>query len=151
MKKLIMITAILALAASAAGSARSEEEPTEEQIREYAFDYMKQFPKSMSDREIAVQLASTIYFLEKIQLLCPRYFYVNAKRVRYSYVLRLGTWMTMFGPGKTSTSILNEVTAKKNQDFNNTINKQGWCERVKELGTKAFSWGWLFEEGELEG
>jgi hypothetical protein len=32
----------------------------------------------------------------------------------------------------------------------NTINKQGWCERVKELGTKAFSWGWLFEEGELE-
>jgi hypothetical protein len=148
-RNLLMMAAALALTASAAGSARSADEPTPEMIREYAFDYMKQFPKSMSDRQIASQLASTIFFLEKIQLVCPTYFFVNAKRVRFSYLLRLGTWGTMFGPGRTATSILNETSAKRNADFNNTVNKQEWCERAKELGTKAFGWDWLFEAGEL--
>jgi hypothetical protein len=148
MKKLIMITAALALVALVTNSAHSADEPTSEEIRAYAFDYMKQFPKDMSDRQIASQLASTIFFLEKIQLVCPSYFYVNANRVRYSYLLRQGTWATMFGPGKTATSILNEVGAKRNEDFNNTISKKEWCERIKAFGTKTFGWGSLFEVGE---
>jgi hypothetical protein len=62
--------------------------------------------------------------------------------------MRQGTWATMFGPRKTSTSILNEVSAKRNADFNNTIDKQEWCERIKALGTEAFGWDFLFEAGE---
>ena len=116
---------------------------------EYAFSYMRQLSEQkMSDREIANQLASTIIWLEKIQLLCSSYYYVNVNRVRYSYILRQGTWSMMFGPGKTSTSILNEASAKRNQEFNNSLSKKEWCESVKAYGIKMFSWGPLFEVGD---
>jgi hypothetical protein len=49
-RNLLMMAAALALVASTAGSARSADEPTSEEVRAYAFEYMKQFPKSMSDR-----------------------------------------------------------------------------------------------------
>ena len=78
----------------------------------------------MSDREIANQLASSIIWLEKVQLVCPSYYYVNAGRARYNYLLRQGTWSMMFGPGKTSTAILNEASAKRNQEFNNSTSKK---------------------------
>jgi hypothetical protein len=141
----IAAVALLALMGTAGADFR---DPTSEEIREYALDYMKQFPKDVSDRQIAIQLASSIFFLEKLQLVCPSYFYVNANRVRYTYLLRQGTWAMMFGVGKTATSILNEVSAKRNEDFNNTISKKEWCERVKALGIKTFSWDFLFEVGE---
>ena len=67
-------------------------------------------------------------------LICPSYYYVNAPRARFSYLLRQGTWGTMFGPGKTSTSIMNEASAKRNQEFNNSVSKKEWCENVKAFG-----------------
>jgi hypothetical protein len=73
---------------------------------------------------------------------------VNASRARYNYILRQGTWAMMFGPGKTSTSILNEARAKRNQEFNNSISKKEWCENIKAFGVKTFGWGPLFEVGE---
>ena len=86
--------------------------PSSEEVREYAFGYVKQFSKkNMSDRPIASQLASSTIWLEKVQLVCPSYYYVM-RRARYDYLLRQGTWAMMFGPGKTSTSILNEASAK---------------------------------------
>jgi hypothetical protein len=149
LKRLIIVLGAVALLASTAviADARDDEpdEPTPEVIREYAFAYMKQFPQKMSDRDIANQLASTIYWLEKIQLVCPSYFHVNARRVRFSYLLRQGTWAMMFGPGKTSTSILNENNARRNQEFNNTVSKREWCEGIKAFGIKTFSWDDLFE------
>jgi hypothetical protein len=69
----------------------------------------------MSERETANQLASSIWWSEKLQLLCPSYFYVNARRARYDYLLRQGTWSMMFGVGKTATSILNEAAARPAQ------------------------------------
>jgi hypothetical protein len=125
MKKFMMaaLAALVTVAAAAIFAASvadaREDGPSSEEIREYAFSYMKQFSKqNMSDREIANQLASSIIWLEKVQLVCPSYYYVNASRARYDYLLRQGTWAMMFGPGKTSTSILNEASAKRNQEFN---------------------------------
>jgi hypothetical protein len=103
---------------------------------------------NMSERQIANQLATSIILSEKIQLVCPLYYYVNARRARYDYLLRQGTWAMMFGPGKTSTSILNEASAKRNQEFNNTISKKEWCENIKAFGVTTFGWGPLFEVGE---
>jgi hypothetical protein len=71
-------------------------------------------------RETANHLASSIWWSEKVQLLCPSYFYVNARRARYDYLLRQGTWNMFFGVGKTATSILNEAAARRNEEFNNT-------------------------------
>src|SRR5215831_5897273 len=78
---------------------------------------------------------------------CPSYFYVNARRARYDYLLRQGTWNMMFGPGKTATSILNEAAARRNEEFNNVVGaaKGAWCESVKAFGIKHFDWGPLFE------
>jgi hypothetical protein len=109
---------------------------------------MKQFSKEVSDRQIAYQLASSILFLEKIQLICHSYYYVNANRVRFLYRLRQGTWDMMFDGGKTATSILKEASAKRNQEFNNSVSKKGWCENIKALGIRTFDWGPLFEVGE---
>jgi hypothetical protein len=69
---------------------------------------------------------------------------VNASRARYDYLLRQGTRNMMFGPGKTSTSIMNEASAKKNREFNNNSSKRDWCENVKAFGIKTFDWGPLF-------
>jgi hypothetical protein len=141
--------ALLATTAVVAEARDKPSEPTPDVIREYAFDYMKRLSQQkLSDREIANQLASTVYWLEKIQLLCPSYFHVNARRVRFSYLLRMGTWYTFFGVGKTATSILNEASAKRNENFNNEVNKKAWCESLKAFGIKTFGWGDLFEEGE---
>jgi hypothetical protein len=98
---------------------------------------MQQLSKQkMSDREIANQLASTIIWLEKVQLICTTYYYVNARRARFDYLLRQGTWAMMFGPGKTSTSIMNEASARRNQEFNNSVSKKEWCEGIKAFGIK---------------
>jgi len=155
MKKFMMaaLAALVTVAAAAIFAASvadaREDGPSSEEIREYAFSYMKQLSKqNMSDREIANQLASSIIWLEKVQLVCPSYYYVNASRARYDYLLRQGTWAMMFGPGKTSTSILNEASAKRNQEFNNSISKTEWCETIKAFGVKTFGWGPLFEVGE---
>ena len=82
-----------------------------------------------------------------MQLLCPSYFYVNARRARHDYLLRQGTWNMMFGPGKTATSILNEAAARRNEEFNNVVGaKKGvWCESVKPFGIEHFGWSFLFE------
>src|SRR5258708_4604444 len=88
-----------------------DDEPSPEVIKEFAFNYMRQLSQQkLSDREIANQLASTIIWLEKLQVICPSYYYVNARRARFDYLLRQGTWAMMFGPGKTSTSIMNEAS-----------------------------------------
>jgi len=47
----------------------------------------------------------------------------------------------MFGPGKTSTSIMNEASARRNQEFNNSVSKKEWREGIKAFGIKTFSWG----------
>jgi len=148
MNKLIVaaLTALVAATASVANA--RDDEPSPEAIREYAFNYMRQFSQQkLSDREIANQLASSIWWSEKVQLLCPSYFYVNARKARYDYLLRQGTWNMMFGPGKTATSILNEAAARRNEEFNNVVGaaKGAWCESVKAFGIKTFGWGPLFE------
>jgi hypothetical protein len=51
----------------------------------------------------------------------------------------------MFDGGKTSTSIMNEASARRNQEFNNSVSKKEWCEGIKALGIKTFGWGPLFE------
>lgn len=149
MKKFI-VAALAALVAAAASIANArDDEPSPEVIKEFAFNYMRQFSQQkLSDREIANQLASTIIWSEKVQLICPSYYYVNARIARFDYLLRQGTWTMMFGPGKTSTSILNEASAKSNQEFNNSISKKEWCENIKAFGVKTFGWGPLFEVGE---
>jgi hypothetical protein len=117
---LVTVAAAAILAASVADA--REDGPSSKEIREYAFSYMKQFSKqNMSDREIANQLASSIIWLEKVQLVCPSYYYVNASRARYDYLLRQGTWAMMFGPGKTSTSIMNEASAKGSSGISRSI------------------------------
>jgi hypothetical protein len=71
-------------------------------------------------RETANHLASSIWCLRKCNCFAPSYFYVNARRARYDYLLRQGTWNMFFGVGKTATSILNEAAARRNEEFNNT-------------------------------
>jgi hypothetical protein len=149
MKKFIMaaLTALIAAAAPVANA--RDDEPSPEMIKDFAFNYMRQLSQQkLSDREIANQLASTIIWLEKLQLICPSYYYVNARKARFDYLLRQGTWAMMFGPGKTSTSIMNEASAKRNQELNNSVSKKEWCEGVKAFGTKTFGWGPLFEVDE---
>ena len=148
MKKFIMaaLTALIAAAAPVANA--RDDEPSPEAIDEFASNYMRQLSQQkLSDREIANQLASSIWWSEKLQLLCPSYFYVNARRARYDYLLRQGTWNMMFGPGKTATSILNEAARRRNENFNNVVGaaKGAWCEEVKAFGIKTFGWGPLFE------
>lgn len=151
MKKFI-VAALAALVAAAASVANArDDEPSPEAIREYASNYMRQFSQQkMSLRETANQLASSIWWSEKVQLLCPSYFYVNPRRARYDYLLRQGTWNMMFGPGKTATSILNEAAPRRNEEFNNVVGaaKGAWCESVKAFGIEHFGWAPLFEVGD---
>src|SRR5262245_58305234 len=78
------------------------------------------------------------------------YFYVNARRARYDYLLRQGTWNMMYGVGKTATSILNQAANRRNEEFNNVVGaaKGAWCESVKAFGIKHFGWAPLFEAGD---
>ena len=147
MKKLI-VAALAALVAAAASVADARDiEPSPEQIREYAFNYMQERQKQgLSDREKANQLASTMWWMEKMVLVCPSFFYVNASRARFHYLLRQGTWAMMFGPGKTATSILTENSARRIAEYNNSVSKKEWCEGVKAFGIKHFSWGRLSEQ-----
>lgn len=147
MKNMMAMAALAALMASAASIANArDDEPSQEVIRGFAANYMREgAQQKLSDRQIANQLASTIIWLEKVQLICPSYYYVNARRARFEYLLHQGTWAMMFGPGKTSTSIMNEASAKRNQEFNNNVSKQNWCEGIKAFGTKMFGWEPLFE------
>ena len=148
MKK-FTVAALAALVAAAAPVANArDDEPSSEAIEQYASNYMQTFSKQkMSLRETANQLASSIWWSEKVQLLCSSYFYVNARRARYDYLLRQGTWNMMFGPGTTATSILNEAARRRNENFNNVVGaaKGAWCEEVKAFGIKTFGWGPLFE------
>ena len=149
MKKFMMATVAAATIIAASVADARDDGPSPEEIREYAFSYMKQLSKqNLSDRQIANQLASAIFLSEKVQLVCQSYYYVNASRARYDYLMPQGTWAMMFGPGKTSTSILNEASAKRNQEFNNSISKKEWCENIKAFGVETFGWGPLFELGE---
>jgi hypothetical protein len=123
-----------------------DDEPSPEAIKAFAFTYMRQLSQQkLSDREIAGQLASTIISLEKVQLICPSYFYINTRRARFDYLLRQGTWAMMFGPGKTSTSIMNDASAKRNQEVNNSVSKKEWCDGIKAFGIETLGWGPLFE------
>jgi hypothetical protein len=143
----VAVLATLVAAAASVANAR-DDEPSPEVINEFASNYVRQLSQQkLSVRETANQLASSIWWSEKVQLLCPSYFYVNARRARYDYLLRQGTWNMMFGPGKTATSILNEAAARRNEEFNNVVGaaKGAWCESVKAFGIKTFGWGPLFE------
>jgi len=115
MKKFIVAAVVFIAAAASVANAR-DDEPSWEAVEQYARNYMQQLKKEgMSERETANQLASSIWWSEKLQLLCPSYFYVNARRARYDYLLRQGTWNTMYGVGKTATSILNEAANRRNE------------------------------------
>jgi hypothetical protein len=149
MKKFIVAALVAFIAAAASVANARDDEPSPEAIKEFAFNYMRQLSQQkLSDREIANQLESTIIWLEKVQLICPSYYYVNARRARFDYLLRQGTWAMMFGPGKTSTSIMNEASARRNQEFNNSVSKKEWCEGIKAFGIKTLGWGPLFEVDE---
>jgi hypothetical protein len=141
-----LVLVLTAIAAAASVANARDDEPSPEVIKEFASNYMRQFSQQkLSARETANQLASTIIWLEKVQLICPSYYYVNARRARFDYLLRQGTWAMMFGPGKTSTSIMNEASARRNEEFNNSVSKREWCEGIKAFGIKTFGWGPLFE------
>jgi hypothetical protein len=146
MKKLI-VAALTALVVRAGSVADAQENvPSSEQIREYAFNYIQERQKQgLSDREKANQLASTMWWLEKMVLVCPSFFYVNASRARFYYLLRQGTWAMMFGPGKTATSILTENSVRRIAEYNNSVSKKEWCEGIKAFGIKTFGWSSLFE------
>ena len=139
MKKFIVAAVVFIAAAASVVNAR-DDEPSWEAVEQYARNYMQQLKKEgMSERETANQLASSIWWSEKLQLLCPSYFYVNARRARYDYLLRQGTWNMMYGVGKTATSILNQAANRRNEEFNNVVGaaKGTWCESVKAFGIKT--------------
>jgi hypothetical protein len=88
LKKFILATlAALVTAAVSVANAR-DDEPSPEVTKEFASNYMRQFPQQWSDREIAKQLTRTIILLEKVQLICPSYYYVNARRARFDFAPR---------------------------------------------------------------
>jgi hypothetical protein len=67
MNKLIVATLTALVAATASVANARDDEPSPEAIREYAFNYMRQFSQQkLSDREIANQLASSIWWSEKV-------------------------------------------------------------------------------------
>jgi hypothetical protein len=145
--KRFIVAALAALAASAASIAGArDDEPSSEQIKKAASLIMSVgLDNKLSEREIANSLASEIIWLEKVQLICPSYYYVNARRARFEYLLRQGAWAWLFGPGKTSTSILNEASTRRNQEFNNSVSKKDWCDGIKAFGTKHFGWNPMFD------
>jgi hypothetical protein len=145
-KTLIAAVALCVTAFAISGATARDNDPSSEEINEFASFYMKLGQKNkLSDREIANSLASEIIWLEKIQVICPSYYYVNARRARFEYLVRQGTWAMLFGPGRSSTEIMNAASAKRNQEFNNSLSKKNWCEDIKAFGMKHFGWGPIFE------
>jgi len=146
---LTSIAALSVLCAAVASLANTrDDEPSPKAIDEFASNYMRQLgQQGLFDRENCQSVGLLDLVAEKVQLLCPSYFYVNARKARYDYLLRQGTWNMMFGPGKTATSILNEAARRRNENFNNVVGsaKGAWCEEVKAFGIKTFGWGPLFE------
>jgi opacity protein-like surface antigen len=150
MKKFI-VAALTALVAASVSAANARDEPSREAVEAFYHQLSQDAKKQrFSLRETANHLASSIWWSEKLQLLCPSYFYVNARRARYDYLLRQETWQAYFGVGKTATSILNEATARRNEEFNNVVGaaKGSWCESVKAFGIEHFGWAPLFEVGD---
>jgi hypothetical protein len=126
----------------------AEEMPSFEAVKEFARQLFEMSKKQgLSERETANHLASSMWWSEKMQVLCPSYFYVNPVRARYDYLLRLETWNMYYGVGKTATAILNEATTRRNENFNNVVGSQkgAWCQSLKEFGIKHFGWAPLFE------
>jgi hypothetical protein len=122
-------------------------EPNQETIREFAAEYMQNgMRQKMTDRDLANQLASQLFWLEKLQTICPSYYYVNMGNARFGYLMRQGAWSMLFGPGKTSTEIMNKASARRNEEFNNSVSKKAWCENVKAFVIKTFGWNDLFEK-----
>ena len=151
MKKIFLtsVAALSVLSASAAqGAPAAEEMPSFEAVKEFAHQLFEMSKKQgLSERETANHLASSMWWSEKMQVLCPSYFYVNRIRARYDYLLRLETWNMYYGVGKTATGILNEATTRRNENFNNVVGSQkgAWCQSLKEFGIKHFGWAPLFE------
>ena len=124
-------------------------EPNPETIRGFSSEFFQGLlGKKMSERQIANQLASDIIWLEKVQLICPSYYYVNARVARFQYLLYQGAWSHLFDGGKTSTELMNIASAKRNEEFNNSVSKKKWCEDIKEFGLKTLGWDYeIFEKG----
>jgi opacity protein-like surface antigen len=99
MKKFIVAAALVAAAASVANA--RDDEPSRESVEEFAHQLAQDSKKQgMSLRETANHLVSSIWWSEKMQLFCSSYFYVNARKARYDYLLRIRTWNENFGVGK---------------------------------------------------
>jgi hypothetical protein len=89
MKKFTLAALAALVAAEASVANARDDEPSPDEIKEFASNYARQLSQQkLSQREIANQLASTIIWLEKVQLICPSYYYVNARRARFDYLLR---------------------------------------------------------------
>lgn len=144
---LISLFASWALYVNPVAAQLSNGSPDSKAIKEFAFDYMKGLSQqNLSDREIANQLASSMIYLEKMQMNCHDYYYINDSLARYKYQLYKGTWDMMFGPGKTSTLIMNEASNRRNAELNNAPSKKAWCGDVKQRGERIFGWGPIFEQ-----
>jgi hypothetical protein len=152
MKKLLLagVAALSVLGISAAQrTPAAEEMPSFEAVKEFAHQLFEMSKKQgLSERETANHLASSMWWSEKMQVLCPSYFYVNSVRARYDYLLRLETWNMYYGVGKTATAILNEATTRRNENFNNVVGSQkgAWCQSLKEFGIKHFGWAPLYQQ-----
>jgi hypothetical protein len=71
MKKFIVAAVVFIAAAASVANAR-DDEPSWEAVEQYARNYMQQLKKEgMSERETANQLASSIWWSEKLQLTLP--------------------------------------------------------------------------------
>jgi hypothetical protein len=79
MKKFI-VAALTALVAASASAANARDEPSREAVEAFYHQLSQDAKKQrFSLREAANHLVSSIWWSEKLQLLCPSYFYVNAR------------------------------------------------------------------------
>ena len=160
MRRFLAVLILVAATAVAFASACDDEsltselmkqcwEPNPETIRKFSSEFFQRLlGQKMSERQIANQLASDIIWLEKVQLICPSYYYVNARVARFQYLLYEGAWSHLFDGGKTSTELMNIASAKRNEEFNNSVSKKKWCEDIKEFGLKTLGWNdEMFEKG----
>ncbi|WP_234050430.1 MULTISPECIES: hypothetical protein [unclassified Xanthobacter] len=118
-----------------------------DEIQRFSSRYMKNLSDDgLNDRDIANQLASSIIWLEKINLTCTSYFQINLRELRLHYKLYQGTWQLMFGSGRSATDALNRASIRRNNEFNNAPSKRKWCEDTKEFVVKKLGWDYLFEQ-----
>ena len=73
------VAALSVLSASAAqGAPAAEEMPSFEAVKEFAHQLFEMSKKQgLSERETANHLASSMWWSEKMQVLCPSYFYAS--------------------------------------------------------------------------